>query len=103
MVFVAVLCVGAVVGFVMGLLARSSGLGWLDRLMGMMFGLARAVVLLGVLAVCGELLHLHEESWWRRSTLIPYCEKAGDWLRALVGEKGEPWARLERLSGVRIR
>jgi membrane protein required for colicin V production len=102
-VLVGVLCVGAVVGMIMGLLARSSGLGWLDRLLGMMFGLARALVLLGVLAIGGELLHLHEESWWSHSRLIPYCVVIGDWERALVGEKGEPWSRLERITGVRIR
>src|ERR1700690_844904 len=47
-VFVLVLCVGALVGFILGLLARNSGLGWLDRLMGVLFGCVRGLVLLGV-------------------------------------------------------
>jgi membrane protein required for colicin V production len=102
-VLVIVLCIGALVGFVMGLLARGSGLGWLDRTTGAMFGLVRGMVLLGALVIGGEVLHLNQESWWHRSTLIPYCETVGDWLRALVREKGEPWARLERLTGVKIR
>ena len=102
-VLVIVLCIGALVGFLIGLLARGSGLGWLDRFMGVMFGCVRAMVLLGVLAIGGELLHLNQEPWWHRSMLIPYCETLGDWLRAMVGEKGEPWARLERLTGVKIK
>jgi len=27
----------------------------------------------------------------------------GDWLRAMVGEQGEPWSRLERVTGVKVR
>ena len=44
-VFVGVLLVGTVVGMILGLLTRNSGLGWLDRLMGLMFGFARALVI----------------------------------------------------------
>jgi len=44
-----------------------------------------------------------DEDWWGRSKLIPYGETVGDWLRAMVGEKGEPWAKLERLTGVKVR
>ncbi len=102
-VFVGVLCIGALVGFIMGLLARDSGLGWLDRLLGILFGCVRGMVLLGVLAIGSEVLHLNQEPWWHNSKLIPYCETVGDWLRALVGEKGEPWSRLERLTGVKIK
>jgi membrane protein required for colicin V production len=102
-VFVVVLCVGALVGFIMGLLSRHSGLGWLDRLMGMMFGFVRGMVLLGVLAICGELLQLQQEPWWHKSIMIPHCVTVGDWLRSLVGEKGEPWSKLERLTGVKIK
>ena len=102
-VLVFVLCIGALVGFILGLLARGSGLGWLDRLMGVMFGCVRGMLLLGVLAICGELLHLNQEPWWQHAKLSPYCETVGDWLRAMVGEKGEPWATLERLTGVKIR
>jgi membrane protein required for colicin V production len=102
-IFAVVLCIGALVGFIMGLLTRYSGLGLVDRLMGTMFGFARGMVLLGLLAICGELLQLQQEPWWHRSILIPHCVTVGDWLRGLVGEKGEPWAKLERLTGVKIK
>jgi membrane protein required for colicin V production len=102
-VFVIVLSIGALVGFLMGMLSQHSGIGWLDRLLGTMFGFARGMVLLGVLAICGELLELQQESWWHQSAMIPYCVTVGDWLRGLVGEKGEPWARLERLTGVKVK
>jgi membrane protein required for colicin V production len=102
-VLVAVLFVSFGVGVVLNFFMRGSGLGLIDRVIGLMFGMARGMVLVGLLVISAELLHLNHESWWSRSTLIPYCEALGDWLRALVGERGEPWAKLERLTGVKIR
>ncbi|MGA2778409.1 MAG: CvpA family protein [Steroidobacteraceae bacterium] len=102
-VLIVVLFAGYIVGLLLATLLRSAGLGVMDRLVGMLFGMLRGVVLLGILVICGELLHLNHESWWHRSKMIPYGETVGDWLRAMVGEKGEPWAKLERLTGVKVK
>jgi uncharacterized membrane protein required for colicin V production len=63
--------------------------------------MVRGLVLVGLMIIGGELLQLNHESWWGRSKLIPYAETVGDWLRAMVGEKGEPWAKLERMTHVK--
>lgn len=102
-VLVAVLLVGYLVGLVMRYFTHGVGLGVIDRVIGMLFGVLRGFVLVGVIVICGELLHVNHEPWWHRSKLIPYGETLGDWLRAMVGEKGEPWAKLERLTGVKVR
>jgi membrane protein required for colicin V production len=102
-VLVIVLFIGWVVGMLLGYFTRSLGLGPLDRVIGVLFGLVRGVVLVGLMVIGAELLHLNHEEWWNRSTLVPYGETAGDWLRAMVGERGEPWAKLERLTGVKMR
>lgn len=98
-----VLLVGWVVGLLLGYFTRSVGLGPMDRVIGLLFGIVRGMVLVGLIAIGGELLHLNHEEWWNRSKLVPYGETVGDWLRAMVGEKGEPWAKLERLTGVKVR
>jgi membrane protein required for colicin V production len=102
-VLVLVLLVGWVVGMLLSYFTRALGLGPLDRVIGLFFGAARGMVLVGLLIIGGELLHMNQEEWWSRSKLIPYGETLGDWLRAMVGEKGEPWAKLERLTGVKVR
>jgi membrane protein required for colicin V production len=102
-VLVFVLLVGWLAGMILGYFTASMGLGPLDRIIGLIFGIVRGVVLIGLMVICAELLHLNHEEWWNRSKLIPYGETAGDWLRAMVGERGEPWARLERLTGVKIK
>jgi membrane protein required for colicin V production len=102
-ILVLVLLVGWIVGMLLSYFTRSLGLGPLDRVIGLLFGIVRGIVLVGLIIIGAELLHLNHEEWWNRSKLIPYGETAGDWLRAMVGERGEPWAKLERLTGVRIR
>jgi len=102
-VLVLVVLAGWVVGMLLSYFTRSLGLGIMDRGLGLLFGVARGVVLVGLMMIGGELLHLNQEGWWHRSKLVPYGETAGDWLRAMVGEKGEPWAKLERVTGVKVR
>jgi membrane protein required for colicin V production len=102
-VLVLVLLIGWIIGMLLGYFTRSMGLGPLDRLIGLLFGILRGLVLMGLMIIGGELLHLNQEEWWGRSKLIPYGETVGDWLRAMVGERGDPWAKLERITGVKVR
>jgi membrane protein required for colicin V production len=97
------LLIGWLTGMVLSYFMRSMGLATLDRIIGVVFGLVRGLVLVGLLVIGGELLQLDKEDFWNHSKLIPYGETVGDWLRAMVGEHGEPWARLERLTGVRVK
>jgi membrane protein required for colicin V production len=102
-VLVLVLLLGWAVGLLLSYFTNGVGLGFMDRGMGLLFGLMRGAVLVGLMIIAGELLHLNQEEWWNRSKLVPYGETLGDWLRAMVGEKGDPWAKLERLTRVKIR
>lgn len=102
-VLVVVLFAGWVVGTLATYYSRMMMLGTLDRVIGLMFGLVRGIVLVGLLIIGGELLNLNREEWWGRSKLVPYGEIVGDWLRAMVGEHGEPWKSLERLTGVKVK
>jgi membrane protein required for colicin V production len=102
-ILVLVLLIGWVIGMLLSYFTRSMGLGPLDRAIGLLFGILRGMVLVGLMIIGAELLHLNQESWWGRSKLVPYGETVGDWLRAMVGERGEPWSKLERLTGVKVK
>src|ERR1700736_3013541 len=60
-ILVLVLLLGWVVGMLLGYFTRSLGLGPLDRVIGLFFGIARGLVLIGLLVIGGELLHLNQE------------------------------------------
>jgi membrane protein required for colicin V production len=98
-----ILGVGLLVGMFLSYFTGRVGLGPLDRILGLLFGIVRGMLLVGLLIIGAELLQLNREPWWDHSKLVPYGESVGDWLRAMVGERGEPWAKLERLTGVKVK
>jgi membrane protein required for colicin V production len=84
----AVLLAGAGLGALATHLVRLSLFSGTDRFLGFLFGLARGLVILGVLVLVCQTLRLDEERWWRTSRLLPYGEHAANLLRALVGDPG---------------
>lgn len=73
-VFVAVLILFALVRGVMNLLLKAVGLRPLDRVLGAVFGVARGVLVLLVLALLAGLTPLPQQQWWRQATLAPPLE-----------------------------
>ena len=71
---------GVLIGLVVRLV-RASGLGFADRLLGLVFGFARGVllVLLG-LALVRFGLPVEEDSWWQSSMLVPIFNVGLDWI-----------------------
>jgi membrane protein required for colicin V production len=82
-----ILLLGAGLGALLSHFVRLSIFSGMDRFLGLIFGLLRGVVLLGVFVILGQLLRLDGEHWWNRSLLIPYGESVANGLRALVGEQ----------------
>jgi membrane protein required for colicin V production len=82
-----ILLLGAAIGGILNHYVRLSIFSGMDRFLGLVFGLLRGVVLLGVFVILGQLLRLDGEKWWTRSLLIPYGESVANGLRTLVGEE----------------
>jgi len=80
-----ILLIGAGIGAIVGHYARISIFSGLDRFLGLLFGTARGVVLIGVFVILGQLLKLDGEPWWRHSMLLPYGHSVATGLRLLVG------------------
>src|ERR1700761_6413491 len=86
-IVILILMLGAAVGALLSHFVRLSIFSGLDRLLGLVFGLIRGVILIGVFVILGQLLRLDDERWWTRSLLIPYGESVANALRGLVGEE----------------
>jgi membrane protein required for colicin V production len=82
-----VLMVGALVGAVLSWMNETAaGPGALNRLLGVLFGLARGVVIVGFAVMLGQAVHLDREPWWERAQLMPQAEHVANWLRGFAGE-----------------
>src|SRR5882757_4868068 len=82
-----ILLLGAGIGALLNHFVRLSIFSGLDRFLGLIFGLLRGVVLLGVFVILGQLLRVDGDKWWTRSLLIPYGESVANGLRSMVGEQ----------------
>jgi len=97
-ILVLVVLAGNLVGFIVTKAVRYSPFGAADRVLGLLFGLLRGALLIGIGVILGELVELDGESWWKESAVLPYTEFLGDWVRALVNEVDID-AGLDGLSG----
>lgn len=78
--FAGVLIVGALAGWGLRKLMNVSGLRGGDRFLGMLFGLARGVLLVTfVVLMLGFTAAPREAAWWRQSTLLPAFEDGAGW------------------------
>lgn len=80
------LAVGGLVNYLVIQLVERTGLSGTDRLVGMVFGVARGVLLVTVLVWLAGLTPIPQDPWWRESHLVPYFEELALWLRQLLPE-----------------
>lgn len=92
--FVSTLVVFTVVVKLAVKLVRVAGLSVLDRLLGMVFGFARGVIIILVLAyVVQQLVPPEEQEWLHSSVLMPHLNMLADWVQAVFGNMS-PSARI---------
>ena len=59
---------------------RAAGLAVMDRVVGALFGLMRAVVVIGLLVIGGRAVDLDLEPWWQKTRSMPVAEAVANWL-----------------------
>jgi membrane protein required for colicin V production len=85
-IFILVLMIGAAVGALVSHLVRLSLFSGLDRMLGLLLGVLRGLVILGLAAMICHAVRLDDEAWWRGSRLVPYIESVANVLRSIAGE-----------------
>ena len=71
LILVAVLIVGALTGALLKSAVKAVGLGFLDRLLGSLFGLARGMLAVLVLVLVAGITALPQRDWWQNSMFGP--------------------------------
>ena len=100
--FVAVLVLGALLRFAISKLVESTGLSGTDRLLGMLFGFVRGVLLVTLLVFLVGFTAFTRDPWWQQSVLLPQFQHVAAWLGQQVPPSVREYihapAVLDRLS-----
>lgn len=72
--FVGVLLLTAVAIYVAGLLIDKTGLSGTDRMLGVVFGVARGAIIVALLVLLAGLTPLPRDPWWHESLFIPHFQ-----------------------------
>ena len=84
LVFIIILAIGGLTGWSISKFVRMAGLSGTDRSLGAVFGLIRAVVLIGLFALLGRYAAFDAKTWWLESELIPHAETVADWIEVMA-------------------
>ena len=79
--FLLTLIAGAIVNYLISQLVHKTGMGGTDRMLGVIFGIGRGIVVVGVLVLLGGIPPLSQEIWWQESTLIGHFQEMAIWMR----------------------
>jgi membrane protein required for colicin V production len=79
--FIAVLLLGAVVNYLAGKLVTKTGLAGTDRMLGVVFGMARGAVIVAILVLLAGLTPMPHDPWWHESHLLKYFQDFALWMR----------------------
>lgn len=74
-VFIGVLIVTGFAVFIVGLMVEKTAMSGTDRVLGVVFGVARGVAIIGVLVALAGLTPLPQDPWWRQSVVLPHFER----------------------------
>ena len=82
--FVVTLVIAALVNHLAAQLVRKTGLTGTDRMIGMIFGVARGAVVVSVLVLLAGFTTMTQDAWWQESALIDVFHELALWLRYTV-------------------
>ena len=80
--FVGTLLLGSMVNFLLGKLVSSTGLSGTDRMLGLVFGVFRGLlIVLALVVILPSALPVDQDPWWQASALIPVFQSFEAWGR----------------------
>ena len=80
LVFVLVLVALMLLASLISKIFKATGLAGMDRILGGLFGLGRAVVILFVAVIVGQHTVVIDQDWYNASMMIPLFDQALDWV-----------------------
>ncbi len=83
-IVVATLIVTAIVMYFVRLAVDKTEITGTDRALGIVFGIARGIVIVAILVLFAGLTALPQDAWWRESTFLPHFQVLAVELKSLL-------------------
>lgn len=78
--FVITLLLAGLVNYLAGRMIAKAGMSGTDRMLGMIFGAARGVLVVALLVLgLRQFTPVPQDDWWQESSLLPHMEIISDW------------------------
>lgn len=84
LLFLLTLVVGSLLRMILRQLVTSTGLTGSDRFLGLIFGIARGVLVVAILVLLAGLTPFPEDPWWNESSLLEWFQPLALWLREYI-------------------
>ena len=78
------LVITAVVMYLVRLIVDKTEITGTDRALGIVFGIARGIVIVAILVLCAGLTALPQDPWWRESTFLPHFQALAVELQSML-------------------
>jgi len=96
-IFVVILILGAIMNSFLTILIEKTGMSATDRLLGIVFGLARGVLIVGIVLMLINMTSFQKEPTVQQSRLAPHFESIAHWLENFLPKevkKASTWLGL---------
>jgi len=87
--FVVTMSVGGMINHLIAHVVAMTGLSGTDRLLGMIFGLARGALIVVVVVAVLARTPVTEDDWWKRSKFVPHFVSIADTLQEWIFNRAE--------------
>lgn len=84
-VLLAVLVIGWIINGIVGYFVSQSGISlMLDRLLGVLFGTLRGMVLIAIFVMLGKQVQMDRTDWWQKSRFMPIAAEVSGWVKGFA-------------------
>lgn len=85
-IFIGVLIAGAIINYFVGKLVKSSGFAGTDKVLGLVFGGARGLIIVLIFILLAGVTVVSQDPWFRSSLVIQYLAPWAEKMKALLPE-----------------
>jgi membrane protein required for colicin V production len=82
--FIATLFLAGLVNYLAVQVIKKTGLSGTDRVVGILFGVARGCLVVAVLVLVGGMTPMPQDPWWHEAQLLHYFQDMAIWMRQFL-------------------